>query len=106
MEYREEGGGSFVWFLAGLGVGAAVALLYAPRRGSEIRGFISEKAGEAGGYVGRHGKQVYEKGRELVDQATTKVGELTGRGAEAAQEGGRMGPRLEQPTGGPKYAQG
>ena len=33
----ERDGNSFVWFLAGLGLGALAGVLYAPRSGSETR---------------------------------------------------------------------
>ena len=37
---------SFLWFLAGLGVGAVVGVLYAPRSGDEMRDVIRAKAQE------------------------------------------------------------
>ena len=42
---------SFLWFLAGLGVGAVVGVLYAPRSGNETREALRSKAdeGRAGG---------------------------------------------------------
>ena len=39
---------SILWFLAGLGVGAAVGVLYAPRPGSEMRETLRSKAERAG----------------------------------------------------------
>ena len=33
----DQDGGGFVWFLAGLGLGGLIGVLYAPRAGSEIR---------------------------------------------------------------------
>lgn len=37
---------SFLWFLAGLGVGAVVGVLYAPKAGDEMRDTIRSKAQE------------------------------------------------------------
>ena len=40
-EIEDNGGGSgsgFGWFLVGLGIGAAIGVLYAPQAGSEIAG--------------------------------------------------------------------
>jgi gas vesicle protein len=41
-----NGGGGVLWFLAGLGIGAAVGILYAPQSGSETRELIMSKAEE------------------------------------------------------------
>ena len=38
---------SFLWFLAGLGVGAVVGVLYAPKAGDEMRDTIRSKAQES-----------------------------------------------------------
>jgi gas vesicle protein len=40
----ERDGNGFLWFLAGLGVGAVVGVLYAPRSGDEMRDVIRRKA--------------------------------------------------------------
>ena len=37
----DQDGNSFLWFLAGLGVGAVVGVLYAPRSGDEMRDVIA-----------------------------------------------------------------
>ena len=37
----EGEGNGFLWFLAGLGVGAVVGVLYAPRSGDEMRDVVS-----------------------------------------------------------------
>ena len=51
-------GGSFLWFLAGLGIGAAVGILYAPKSGGEVRQRIWEVAEEGA----RHGERACEAG--------------------------------------------
>ena len=40
----ENSGSSFGWFLAGVGLGALVGVLYAPRSGSETRDQIRARA--------------------------------------------------------------
>jgi len=42
----DRDGNGFLWFLAGLGVGAIVGVLYAPRSGDEMRDVIRAKAQE------------------------------------------------------------
>ena len=40
----DRDGNSFVWFLAGLGLGALAGVLYAPRSGSETREALRARA--------------------------------------------------------------
>ena len=47
----DRDGSSFLWFLAGLGVGAVVGVLYAPRSGSEMRESLRSKADEGREFV-------------------------------------------------------
>jgi gas vesicle protein len=68
--------GKFVWFLAGLGVGAGIALLYAPKTGRDTRRLIgktarhsSEAVADAGRDLIDKGRELYEKGRKVADDA-------------------------------------
>ena len=61
-------GEKLIWFLAGAAVGAAAALLLAPKSGREMRRLIGEKAGEGRDYLKDTGREVYSKGRELYDK--------------------------------------
>jgi gas vesicle protein len=69
-----------VWFVAGVAVGATVALLYAPQSGTATRRLITKKARQHGETVsdavsdaGRdlmdRGRDLYEKGRKVADDA-------------------------------------
>ncbi|MGA3213788.1 MAG: YtxH domain-containing protein, partial [Terriglobales bacterium] len=42
----DDSGNSFLWFLAGLGLGAVVGVLYAPKAGYETRDDILRQAEE------------------------------------------------------------
>lgn len=73
---NSNNGEKLMWFLAGAAIGAAAALLLAPKTGEELRRLIGEKAGEGKEYLtetGRDvyakGKEIFEKGRELADDA-------------------------------------
>ncbi len=59
-----------LWFAAGLSLGAAVGLLAAPTSGAETRRYLSDRAGAAGEYLD-YGRQLYQQGRELADEAAT-----------------------------------
>jgi gas vesicle protein len=71
----DRDGTSFLWFLAGLGVGAVVGVLYAPRSGSETRQAIFDKAEEGREYIRSRAREAQEqaadwadRGREVLNQ--------------------------------------
>ena len=79
-------------FLAGLGVGAVVALLLAPKSGKQTRKSIVGKAAEGKAYMaakGRElGKQVeesIEKGKEVVARQKERLAEAVETGKQAAR---------------------
>jgi gas vesicle protein len=68
--------GKFVWFLAGMGIGAGIALLYAPKTGRDTRRLIGKTArhgrqavADAGSDLIDKGREFYEKGRKVADDA-------------------------------------
>lgn len=71
----DDNSSGFLWFLAGLGIGAAVGVLYAPKSGRETREDILRAA---------------EDGRELVRdrarQYRNQAGEWVDRGKEAVTQ--------------------
>jgi gas vesicle protein len=69
------GGNGFLWFLAGLGLGALAGVLYAPKAGTETREMIRGKAEEGRDFVVTRARdmreqanQAMDRGREIVDQ--------------------------------------
>jgi len=87
----EEGNGAtnFGFFLAGLGMGAILALLFAPRSGKETREYITGKAEEGRDYVKaktddlrRQAEGAVDKGKDLV----TKQKELLSAALEAGKQ--------------------
>lgn len=73
MGFEDEGGNRLTWFLIGIGVGAVVALLYAPQKGKDTRRLITRRAEEARDFISEHGNEIYERGREIVDEASDLV---------------------------------
>lgn len=80
---------SFVWFLAGLGLGALAGVMYAPRSGSETREALRARAEEGREYVRSRAREAKEqasqwadKGREAVNQQKEQF--------RAAYEAGRQ----------------
>ena len=66
-----DGSPGLLWFIAGIGIGALVAILYAPQSGSETREILMSKAEEGREYVRK-------RARDARDQA----GEWAQRGKE------------------------
>ena len=64
----DKGGNSFVWFLAGLGLGAVVGILYAPRSGSETREVLRTKAEEGRDFMRERARQAREQANQWVDK--------------------------------------
>ena len=58
MTDEEQGGSAnaFGWFLVGLGIGAAVGVLYAPQAGTETREGLAEGARERAEYLKQKSK--------------------------------------------------
>jgi gas vesicle protein len=64
----ENNSNSVLWFLAGLGIGAVVGVLYAPRAGSETREAIRSTAEEGREYVRNRARQAREQAEEWADR--------------------------------------
>jgi gas vesicle protein len=103
-EYRRDSGDSIstrlTYLLIGGGIGAVLALLFAPKSGQELRGDIADatrkgidRSREAAQQLGDRAGQYYESTREraadLYSTASDKVGEVarTAREAAARQTG-------------------
>ena len=72
---RDDSGSGFIWFLAGLGIGAIVGVLYAPKSGEETREYLRKKGEEGREYVvsqaeraRREAEGWVERGKEVVSQ--------------------------------------
>ena len=64
----ENGGSKLGYFLAGLGLGAVVALLFAPRSGEETRQYLRERAEEGVDELKRRGRELKERAGEVVEK--------------------------------------
>ncbi len=90
----EENDGTKVgFFLAGLGIGAVMALLFAPRSGKETRDMIVQKAEEGRDYVVTKSEEIrkqaedaVEKGRDLVNKQKDLLSAALEAGKQAYEE--------------------
>jgi gas vesicle protein len=67
---------NIAWFLTGAFIGAAVAMLYAPKSGKETRQYLADKVHqskdavtESSNNIVEVSKDMFERGRQLVDDA-------------------------------------
>ncbi|HEY8670351.1 MAG TPA: YtxH domain-containing protein [Terriglobales bacterium] len=68
MSNRNGSGSGVFWFLAGLGVGAAVAILYAPQSGDATREILMAKAEEGRDFVKKRAKEAKEQAGQWADR--------------------------------------
>ncbi|HEV2178199.1 MAG TPA: YtxH domain-containing protein [Terriglobia bacterium] len=88
-------GSKFTFFLAGLGIGAVLALLFAPGSGEETRQLIGDKAGEGKEYVAAKSRELRKQAEELVDRAKDLVSQQKEQ-LSAALEAGKQAYQEEK----------
>jgi gas vesicle protein len=75
------------WFLAGLGVGALIGVLYAPKPGKETREDIVQASLDAKEKAAAYAQQGIDKANDLVAQGKQAAGEYVDRGKEYYEKG-------------------
>jgi gas vesicle protein len=80
---------SFVWFLAGLGLGAVAGVLYAPRSGSETRDVLRARAEEGRDYMRSRARDARSQASDWVDRGRDVVNQQKDQ-FRAAYEAGRQ----------------
>ncbi|MGH9358626.1 MAG: YtxH domain-containing protein [Terriglobia bacterium] len=94
-EDRNGGGSGFAYFLAGVGFGALVALLFAPNSGQETWDLIGAKASMGKEYVVGKKREVREQAEQMVGKAKDLVAQQKEQLA-AALEAGKQAYREEK----------
>jgi gas vesicle protein len=100
------GGDKFLYFLAGAGIGAVLALVFAPKSGKETRDiiaktatdgreFITNKYAEGKQYVGDTGRKVTEDFNAFLDRSKEAV-QRQKEQLNAAFEAGKAAYREEK----------
>ena len=78
---------AFGWFVAGLGLGALVGILYAPKSGRETREDIVTSAKDGTEYVKVRAKEYADQAGDLVNRGKAQAGEYVQRGREVVERG-------------------
>lgn len=77
---HESGGNGFSWFLAGLGIGSLLGVLYAPKAGYETREELVNSAIGSSEYIKQRSREAGRSAGEYVDRGRAQVGDLVSRG--------------------------
>ena len=90
---ERNGSGGVLWFLAGLGIGAAVGILYAPHSGDETREILMSKAEEGRDYVSKRAREAREqaeqwaaRGKEVINTQKDQLRSAVEAGRQAYRE--------------------
>src|ERR1700723_2661576 len=87
-DHDNDGGISgFGWFRAGLGVGALVGVLYAPKAGSETREELMASALDAKERAAVLAQQAQDRAADLAAQGREQMNEYVDRGKEYYDRG-------------------
>lgn len=87
MADNDNGVGSFGWFLAGLGIGALVGVLYAPKSGKETRDDLVASALDAKDRANKLYAQGREQANQYVAQGKQAASEYVDKGMEYYDKG-------------------
>ena len=65
--------GNVNYFLVGLGIGSAVAILFAPKSGQVTREYIANKTKEANEYARKKAQELRERAEDTVERGKEMV---------------------------------
>ena len=90
---EDRGTNSIGWFVAGLGLGALIGVLYAPRSGRETREALRNSVDEGRDYLVSRGREArdnmgqwVEKGKERVSREKDQISSAIEAGRQAYRE--------------------
>src|ERR1700731_3729273 len=65
----DNAGSKISFFLVGLGIGALIGILFAPKSGEETREYLAEKADEGKEYAQRKARELRERAEDLIERS-------------------------------------
>jgi|SRR6476469_5435542 gas vesicle protein len=81
-------GGKISYFMVGLGIGALIGILFAPKSGEETREYLSQKADEGREFAQRKARELRERAEDLIERGKD-VASRQRESLTAAVEAGR-----------------
>ena len=91
MSKDSQGGSAFSWFLAGLGLGSLIGVLYAPRPGQETRDELVSTALGSTEYVRQRSREVAATAGDYVERSRGQVADYVARGKDQATQYSSVG---------------
>jgi gas vesicle protein len=98
----ERDSNSFVWFLAGLGLGALAGVLYAPRSGSETREVLRQRAEDGRDYMRGRAREARDQASQWADRGRDVVNQQKEQFRAAYEAGRQAYHESTSETGAPK----
>lgn len=74
------------WFVAGIGLGALLGIIYAPMSGRETRENLARGAREGSEYLRARAREAAEQVGTVVERSKGQVADMVGRGRERWDE--------------------
>lgn len=65
----DNAGSKVSFFIVGLGIGALLGILFAPKSGEETRDYLSSKADEGRDYAQRKARELRERAEDLIERS-------------------------------------
>ena len=62
-------GSKVSYFMVGLGIGALVGILFAPKSGEETREYLTQRAEEGKEYAQRKARELRERAEDLIERS-------------------------------------
>ena len=88
-------GGKISYFMVGLGIGALIGILFAPKSGEETREYLSQKADEGRDFAQRKARELRERAEDLLERGK-EVATRQRESITAAVEAGREAYQREK----------
>jgi gas vesicle protein len=82
----DSSGDKLVYFLIGAGIGAIMALLFAPKSGEELRSDIADATKKSLDYARDTSRDLGDRANDYYQQRVDQVTDFSSRGKEAVSE--------------------
>lgn len=65
----DNAGSKVAFFIVGMGIGALLGILFAPKSGEETRDYLSSKADEGRDYAQKKARELRERAEDLIERS-------------------------------------
>jgi len=79
-------GTKLTFLLVGIGIGAVIGLLFAPRSGEETRELIGKKAGEGRDYIEGKTREFRQQAEDYIEKGRKKAEKIVDAGRSFAEK--------------------